>query len=263
MPQDPTKADIEKALKKLKRPPQPHNLVRGIREGVMETAKEQAKLALNFPRHTYLPGSRITKDVMILGLDRTSAIRAAQRSKPVLSRAINEEYVASFCDESHDLGLLGRTTFEVPCLRYRVSSQVSVPIRPTTAILEGGRFRVIMQTGWATMPLTLFNRRLMFSVLEDGLFSLEDFRDAHGEFICFPRERAHIAGTRKAMVMRRGDYKLLSKADLKEVLDMYMKGLALAEVMLRDMTTTEPQPDKRDEQHPSLFDTLPIFDQPK
>ena len=53
-------------------------------------------------------------------------------------------------------------------------------------------------------------------------------------FIFFPRNIKKDPKSRKPLIIRRGDYELLSKAELKDCMDMYLLALSEAKMILRD-----------------------------
>jgi hypothetical protein len=79
--------------------------------------------------------------------------------------------------------------------------------------------------------------RLLATVLEDAVFSLSDFRNSPGEFICFPKDGKEPDAVRKPLVWKRGDMDLLSPSELRDCLHMYLDSLEAAKKILREMPT--------------------------
>lgn len=63
------------------------------------------------------------------------------------------------------------------------------------------------------------------TIIEDAVFSLTDFLDSPGEVIFFPRLKIDGEWVRRPEVWQRGDYGLLSHAELKEQMDIYLQAL--------------------------------------
>ena len=90
------------------------------------------------------------------------------------------------------------------------------------------------------MPLILHQRRLLMTVLEDAVFSLTDFQNSPGEFISFPK--GDNSKVRSPEVWKRGDYELLSKAEMKDQIELYLKALAIAKnIIAGKMPSVNPE----------------------
>ena len=239
MPRELSTKDINKAIRKLERPPQPHNFVRNIFNDTDKTARSLVRLALNFPTVTYLTGTKVAKDCIDLGLDDVTALNAVRTKGAATSRSHNEEFLRAFLRAKEELRLSGHRTFDQLILPYRVSSSIKIPVKPLTTILDGGKFRTVSIAGWASVPFDDFRWRLLFSIYEDAVFSLEDFRDAKGEFYGFPRRSKDDRASRYPLLAQRGDFELFTSAELREIMDAYLVGLEKAKKILRAMPVSE------------------------
>lgn len=256
MPREHSTKDIEKAIRKLGRPPRPQNFVRNVNDSIEKTAKSLVGLALGFPTVTYAAGTKIVKDCIDLNLDASTALNAATTKGAAASRVHNSHYVSAFLEERDSLGLVGRKSFDQFVSPYRVSADVQLPVQPLTVLLDSGRFRTVSVVGWTNVPFDDFKWRLYFSILEDAVFSLEDFEDARGVFYAFPRSKKTDPKSRSALVAERGDFKLFSSSDLKEIMDNYVKALELAKEILRAKPVVDPEPPRLPRPDLPLFDFL-------
>jgi len=94
-----------------------------------------------------------------------------------------------------------------------------MPVKPTLVAREAGQLKPIFTFGWKSVPLTLFQRRLLMTILEDAIFSLTDFAESDAEIVFLPENEA---GQRVPEVWHRGDYDLLSETELRNQLEVFL-----------------------------------------
>jgi hypothetical protein len=138
------------------------------------------------------------------------------------------EFVSAFYDFDEVRNYSGMPSYDQFVEPYRASRDVKIPVKPLIVISEGGMLKPLFIVGWASMPLTLYQRRLLMTVIEDAVFSLTDFRESTGEFVCFPR----IGSDRQPEVWNRGDFELLSRDAMEDQLAIYSEALAQAKEIL-------------------------------
>ena len=163
----------------------------------------------------------------------------------VNSRGIVAEYVGAFYDYDEVRKYSGKPTYDEMVEPFRIGKGLFVPVKPLVNIVENGKLVPIFSVGWATFPLSDFQMRLLATVLEDAVFSLSDFKNSPGEFICFPKAGKKQDATRKPHIWTRGDMNLLSQAELRDCLDMYLEALEEAKAILREMPEMSKQPAKK------------------
>lgn len=221
-------------LTKLDRPPYVHNWVRYNHPEELKTTKSLVAFATNIPQITYVAGSSIIRDRIALGLDRETALKAAETRGHERSRKYVVEYVEAFYRYDEIRKYSGLPSFDEYVAPYRLSREVQVPVKPLIVISEKGVLVPLFIVGWAAMPLTVFQRRLLMTVFEDAVFSLTDFQRSPGEFVSFPRSEQSNSGSRTPEIWRRGDYDLLSEQDMKDQTEIYLRALANAKVILSE-----------------------------
>ena len=143
-----------------------------------------------------------------------------------------KEFVAAFYDYDEVREYSGLPSYDEYVAPYSISRTIRVPVKPLVVISERGVLKPIFVVGWASMPLSLFQRRLLMTVLEDAVFSLTDFQGSPGEFVSFPR--GDNSGARAPEVWRRGDFELLSQTELKQQIDVYLAALSAAKSILAE-----------------------------
>lgn len=224
------------AVQKIDRPPSVHNWVRYNYPDEIKTAKAIVSFVTAAPQITYAAAGPIIRDRIVLKLDRDTALIAANSRGHIKSRPHVADYVRAFLDYDEVRNYSGSPSYDQEVAAYQVSREIRVPAKPLVVISEGGVLKPIFVVGWATMPLTLHQRRLLMTVLEDAVFSLTDFQNSPGEFVSFPRD--DDSKSRSPEVWRRGDFALLSSAEMKEQLEVYLAALARARAILAGRATS-------------------------
>lgn len=108
------------------------------------------------------------------------------------------------------------------------------------------------------MPLSLHQRRLLMTMLEDAVFSLTDFQNSPGEFVSFPK--GDNSGARSPEIWKRGDYELLGKGEMKEQIETYLRALEAAKRIIAgrppsaESTTEQDTPVRNDSQSEMKFE---------
>ncbi|UGA43006.1 hypothetical protein HU230_0032725 [Bradyrhizobium quebecense] len=224
--------------KKIDRPPFVHNWVRFNHPTELSTVKSIVSFMTGTPQISYAAGQPIIRDRIALKLDRDTALKAALNNGHKKSRPYVAEYVNAFYDYDDVRNYSGKPSYDQYVAPYSISRDTRIPVKPLIVISEAGVLKPIFIVGWATMPLTLFQRRLLMTVLEDAVFSLTDFQDSPGEFICFPRAKGTGSG-RYAEVWNRGDFVLLTESEMKDQTELYLRALATAKSIVAGTTPTE------------------------
>ncbi|MGT2503254.1 hypothetical protein ACVOMS_25605 [Bradyrhizobium guangxiense] len=240
---------------KIDRPPYVHNWVRFNFPDELSTTKAVVSFITATPQISYAAGQPIIRDRIALKLDRDTALKAARTKGHPKSRPLVAEYVNAFYDYDDERNYSGLPSYDQYVAPYSISRDVRIPVKPLIVISEGGILKPIFIVGWATMSLSRFQRRLLMTVLEDAVFSLTDFQASAGEFISFPR--AVSDNLRHPEVWKRGDYDLLSDAEMRDQAELYVRAVAAAkEIVARRRGEADQQPEaKQDAAEPnSIFD---------
>jgi hypothetical protein len=214
--------------KKIDRPPYVHNWVRFNHPDEHSTTKAILSFLSGSPQISYAAGQPIIRDRIALKLNRETALKAALSKGHQKSRPYVAEYVNAFYDYDEVRNYSGLPAYDQYVAPFNLSRDTKVPVKPLIVISEFGVLKPIFIVGWATMPLSLFQRRLLMTVLEDAVFSLTDFQSSPGEFVCFPRANGTNSGSRYAEVWKRGDFTLLSDSELRDQAELYLRAVSAA-----------------------------------
>lgn len=107
---------------------------------------------------------------------------AADEILPALDNYLTERQV----EIVEDYGDRGR---QYPFARNSDGSVRAIPISPAYISIENDRLVPNYILGWATVPLSFYQVRLICSVIADGILSLQDFQGSDGRVILLRRGR--------------------------------------------------------------------------
>lgn len=241
---------------KLERIPFAHNWARYIHPSLDETVEALVGFARNVPRITYVDGQKIIYDRIVLKTDPMTAIRASQRGVHKKSRPHVESYVRAFLKWDQHIQLVGLPSITEEVQPFRLSRGLFVPVKPLVISAKGGKLQPFFSVGWATLPFSEFQYRLLMTVFEDALFSLEDYDDAEGLFAVFPKDGRKPDAARKPIVWKRGDFDLFSATQLRDIVEMYLDALVVAKEIIANDPAPDPAAPREPETDPRQ---LPLF----
>ncbi|MCA6112757.1 hypothetical protein [Bradyrhizobium cenepequi] len=216
-----------KILRKLDFPPAGPNWVRFIFDDVASTAKAMLSFAKGQPAFGYQAAYRAIRDRIELGIDLNAAIKVATGKGAPAGWTQNRQLVEAFFDYDESRKYSASNPIEFDREFFRVSRDVIVPIAPLSIIREKGKFVPVFLCGWANNPLLPLQRRLLMTIYEDAFFSLTDYQNSPGEVLFFPKSATRKPGAeyenvRESELWRRGDYGLLSSAELNECVEIFV-----------------------------------------
>lgn len=217
-------------MQKLKKPPYVHNWVRYNFPEVEKTTKKLVSFAKSFPPYSYQHANKLLRDRLNLGVNWEMLIRSAKTQGKTNSRPYCVELLEAFREFEQTHELSGRQSFDFEVLPWRISREIKIPVRPLTSLVQNGRLEPVFVFGWARFELTEFQIRLMMTVIEDAVFTLQDYQQSKGHFIILPKDAE--SGTRKGSVWHRGDYELLTQKELRDQVDIYLEALEQAQKLM-------------------------------
>lgn len=219
---------FDQIKRKVTRPPSAQNWVRLNAFGdLAKTTKLIANFALSIPAFNYVAGVGACKHKVELGLDLDTAIKSVRGAGAPAGRESNESLVRAFYryDESRRYGADGwAESFDDGA--FRVSRQVRVPTQPSFTERKSGLLIPISVCGWQEIPFENIQLRLFMTVLEIGLYSYADYRKSPAEVVMFPMTGVGADRQREALIIRRGDYAIMSERQLREQSELYVQAQA-------------------------------------
>jgi hypothetical protein len=211
-------------FRKLDRIPAAPNFVRYNFEELQRTLKAYVAFAKGMPTISYVEGLKIIKDLVLGLIDTAQAMKAAEFLRESPSKEVLVEFVEAFCRYAETRQYVATPAYAEFSTSFPIARDLFIPVKPTLVAREGGQLKPIFVFGWKSVPLTLFQRRLLMTILEDAIFSLTDFESSDAEIVFLPE----VDGTRIAEVWHRGDYELLSQAELKDQIELFLAARTMA-----------------------------------
>lgn len=218
-------------FRKLDRIPGAPNFVRYNHEELMRTLKAYVQFAKGMPTVSYAAGLTIIKDLVLGMIDTELAIKAARRMKESPSRQAVIEFVQAFCVYAEERRYQATPAYSDFSTFFSIGRDLYVPVKPTLVAREDGQLKPVFVFGWKSVPLSVFQRRLLMTILEDAIFSLTDFESSDAEIVFLPENEE---GLRKPEVWHRGDYVLLSEAELRNQMEVFLSARESAYPLIAD-----------------------------
>ena len=245
-------------FKKLDRIPAAPNFVRYNFPDLGRMTKAYVQFAKSMPSVSYRDGITLIKDLVLGHIGAEQARIAAERRPASPSRQAVIEFVGAFCEYAGVRQYQATPTYSDFSASFPIGRDLWIPVKPTLVARENGQLKPILVFGWKTIPLDRFQRRLLMTILEDAIFSLTDFQDSDAEIVFLPEHDGH----RHSEVWHRGDYDLLSQAEMNGQIELFLAAREAAYPILTDWLAAKARPEKPkaaapDESQESLFLDLP------
>lgn len=246
--------------RKLDRIPAAPNFVRYNYDDYNLTLKAYVSFAKGMPTISYRDGLVLIKD-LVLGIINTDQARKAARILPASpSREAVIEFVDAFCVYSDRRGYLATPAYQDFSTSFSIGRDIYVPVRPTLVARENGQLKPIFVFGWKKVKLDNFQRRLLMTMLEDAIFTLTDFASCDAEIVFLPE----TDGKREAEVWHRGDYNLLSPAELRNQVEIFLSAREAAypiiDAWVLSRKPASAAPEIAEPIRPDLFTSMPPRD---
>lgn len=221
--------NFDAVAKKILRSPSAQNCARLNSIGnEIETTNLIVNFALGIPPFNYVSAIRQCSTHVQLGLDVETAKNAVLRSGSPAGRHQNAAFVEAFFSYDEIRGYSRLRSVENFEGEYRLSRDVRVPTRPTFTLLEDGELIPVSLCGWKTLPLNEPQLRFWMTMLEEGLYSHADYRKSAAEVVFFLAASGNKNSIRTPHIIRRGDYTLLTRSEMRDQADLYVRAQAAA-----------------------------------
>lgn len=253
---------LNELLKKLDQPPGCINWVRFISTDQLDMANSIARFAIARPSISYVPGMKTVKDRIELQIDRRTALHAINTKGAPRGRKPNASFVNAFFDFDETERLSDLRSIRVDREYFRISRDLKVPVAPTSIVIEDEKLVPIFICGWSELSLDEFQRRVFMTVVEDAYLSLTDFQESPAKFLFFPNAMIDGIKKRQAIVWERGDYQLLRKKELDQIISNYLGARRIARQIIEKMHSEKTKDESvldRPESLPLREETLDLF----
>ena len=158
------------------------------------------------------------------------------------SKAAVIEFVDAFCAYADGRNYQATPTYSDFAAYFPIARDLFIPVKPTLVAREEGQLKPIFVFGWKSVPLTVYQRRLLMTIFEDAIFSLTDFEGSDAEIVFLPETN----GTRHPEIWHRGDYDLLSHVEMKNQLEVFLSARSSAYPIIADWLETKGKKPSRD-----------------
>lgn len=222
---------LAQILAKLDKPPAAHNWALCNYQAQARTTTSLVNLAMGFPTVTYQWATVVIQNVLADGLEDSRAIENLERICPASQLDDNLEFLIAFLEYNSQRRLRGIRVFDEFSGKFFAGPDVTVPVRPTVILNEGGVLKPLFVVGWATNALKYYQRRLLATLYEDAIYSLTDLRSSPGEVLFFPRNGY---GIRTVDRWERGSYQLLSREELRDQVYRFTRAREEARPLIAD-----------------------------
>lgn len=216
------KLTLETVLRKVAHPPAPQNWVRLIvPNDLLATSKKIAAFALGVPDFNYVVGTKMCHDRVRNKLDLDTALKACARFGAPAGREQNASFVKAFFAFDELRRYSDARYFDSYSGFFPMSREAKIPTKATFTVIENKKQVPTVLCGWKSIPLDFGQRRIVATVYDSGLFSYGPYRHSPGEIVFFPEFETGDGYLRMPEVWHRGDYALLSNAEIRELLEFY------------------------------------------
>lgn len=240
-------------FRRLDRIPAAPNFVRYNFEELLRTLKAYVQFAKGMPTVSYITGLMIIKDLVLGWIDIDQAKVAIRRSTNSPSKEANIAFVDAFCEFAEGRAYQATPAYSDFSTYFNIGRGLYVPVKPTLIAREDGQLKPIFVFGWKSVPLDIFQRRLLMTILDDAIFSLTDFQSSDAEIVFLPE----VEGKRAPEIWHRGDYDLLSGAELSNQMEIFLSAREAAYPIIAEWLRTkkgkpEDRPSSGDDSQPRL-----------
>jgi hypothetical protein len=220
--------DIDKVIRKIDRPPSAFNFVRLLGEDTKSTTRAIVGFAKSFIPWSYRGAYAGIKARIEDGVDLATAKGCAGDPRKV-GYTQNADLIDTFFkyDASRNYSALSTIGFDPG--RFGIGKSLWVPVSPLTVVRESGHFNSVFVCGWNEVKsLNPMRRRVLMTIAEDAFLSLTDFSDQPAEFLFFPKTTVLSIATggveeiRQPLIWKRGDYELLKKTEIDEMIETFL-----------------------------------------
>lgn len=218
-------------IAKLRKPPAVHNWVKNVRARRDETAFALRNFALNPPRTSLSSATAICTQIVVDQISLEQAIKCAEGIKDPAARERAIWISRAFFQKARKYGWAGIQVFRDMIEYYPVSAGVRVPVRPTFVVNEQGKLTPYFLICWARMDLTYYQKRILSTLIQEAVLSLEEFEGSDAVIVCTP-VASYSKRERQIIKWSASSYPVLDHVEKKELFDRYAGALNDAEKMI-------------------------------
>lgn len=230
------------SLLKIDRPPAAEHWSRMQHPDVTRTARKLFAFMRGTVAWNYGPGRKAVKYYIEDGITRDVGLKIANKHGSAFGRKYNIEVVNAFFDYVEKNPIDGLRAFTELVEWFPIAPRAAIPIKPLSVTREGGSFVPNFFNPWSEIAFDDYQASLYMTVLEKSLFRLTDFESSPGRIIFLPKiEVAPGTWQRSPVIWKRGQFPLLSDAELNDQIRIFSESKEIARVWYQDYLDRKPK----------------------
>lgn len=174
-------------------------------------------------------------DRVRLGVELRTALTAVSNVGSPAGRDQNASLVKAFFSYDKHRAYSSLKSVEPYRGQYLISRDIKVPTSATFVVVEYGKQVPIVLCGWKNFRLEKDQVRAWLTMLDSGLFSISDYRHSPWEVLLFPDQPGDDGFERQPLLIREGDYKLFSQAEMRDLASMFARAQRAAMPIAREL----------------------------
>lgn len=224
-----------KSLLKIDRPPAAEHWSRMQHPDVAKTAGKIFAFLRGSVSWNYGPGRKAVKYYIEDGISRDTGVNIASEHGSPLGRKHNVEVVNAFFDYVEKNPINGLRAFTELVEWFPIAPRAAIPIKPLSVTREHGSFVPNFFNPWSDIAFDGYQASLYMTVLEKSLFRLTDFEDSPGRIIFLPKVEVAVGfWKRSSLIWSRGQFPLLTDAELNDQIRIFSESKEIARVWYQD-----------------------------
>jgi hypothetical protein len=230
------------SLLKIDRPPAAEHWSRMQHPDVTRTARKLFAFLRGTVAWNYGPGRKAVKYYIEDGITRDVGLKIASNHGSAFGRKYNIEVVNAFFDYVERNPIDGLRAFTELVEWFPIAPRAAIPIKPLSVTREGGSFVPNFFNPWSEIAFDDYQASLYMTVLEKSLFRLTDFESSPGRIIFLPKvEVAPGTWQRSPVIWKRGQFPLLSDAELNDQIRIFSESKEIARVWYQNYLDRKPK----------------------
>lgn len=178
---------LEKIISDIRRPPSLPNWVRLNHRRRDDTMRSIAKFALGKPRHALAQIYGLIADYITYRISPKEIEGGLQKITNPLVRRLGREIISTILPWLDKQEIKGIEVFNNLSIPFPIGRGIVVPVKPTFVFQHEKKLTPVFVIGWASMPFTDFQKRLLGTVIYKAILTLEGFQGSEAHIVCVPR----------------------------------------------------------------------------
>lgn len=214
----------QQRVEEMRRPPSLPNWVRLNHQRRDETARRITRFVLAKPRHALGQIYRLIADYITLGVSAATIRSGIDLILDPLVRKLGHEIATALIPwlDKHDIK--GIQAFDGMIERFPIGRKIIIPVKPNFVFIRDGKPTPVFIIGWSSNPLSVFQKRLLATMIHRAILTQEDFEGSDALILFVPRHK-YSKSTREVREMWVKGSWLLSDDELRHQFDCYGNAL--------------------------------------